>query len=149
MMRIQVNRIKVAVQITFLLILVAAAQGILSLRFGTFRFLDLPLIFSVFYGFTLSNPVASVAIGSWVGLMQDSLSGGAFGANGFSKTLFGFIAASAGGKFNVEQPLTRCFALFLFSLGDGLLTTMLGLVAESPLRLSSDMAMTWVVSGMF
>ena len=92
-----------------------------SVSFGYF---DLPLICSVYYGFTLGNPIASILIGSALGLMQDSLSGAVLGTNGFSKTLIGFLAASAGAKFNVDQPITRVFALFLFSLGDGLLVTM-------------------------
>ena len=35
---------------------------------------------------------------------------------------------TAGSKFAVDQPITRIFALFLFTLGDGLLVTMLGLM---------------------
>jgi rod shape-determining protein MreD len=62
-----------------------------------------------------------------LGLMQDSLSAGGMGTNGFSKTLIGFLAASAGGKFNVDQTVTRILALFLFTLGDRLIVTILGL----------------------
>jgi rod shape-determining protein MreD len=145
----QPSGIKTTVRIAIVLVFVAVIQGILPLSVGIFRYFDLPLVLSVFYGFTLSAPAASVAIGSWVGLMQDSLSGVAFGANGFSKTLFGFIAASAGGRFNVEQTITRAFGLFLFTIGDGLLTTMLGLVAGFAPHLSYDTAGGWVVSGIF
>jgi rod shape-determining protein MreD len=67
-------------------------------------------------------------MGSSLGLMQDSLSGAVLGANGLSKTLIGFFAASAGSKFAVDQPITRILALFLFSLGDGILVTILGLM---------------------
>jgi hypothetical protein len=49
-------------------------QGILSFKFQVFGYFDLPLIFSVYYGFTLGNPIASIVIGSSLGLMQDSLS---------------------------------------------------------------------------
>jgi rod shape-determining protein MreD len=110
------------------LIAVVVIQGILSFKFRIFAYLDLPLICSVFYGFTLSNPIASILIGSSLGLMQDSLSGAALGANGLSKTLVGFFAAMAGSKFAVDQPIARVFALFLFSIGDGLLVTILGLM---------------------
>src|SRR5712691_9118042 len=97
------------------LVAVVVIQGILSFKFQVFRYFDLPLIFSVYYGFTLGKPVASTFIGSGLGLMQDSLSGAAMGMNGFSKTLIGFLAASAGSKFNVDYPITRFFALFLFT----------------------------------
>src|SRR5438067_8546746 len=110
------------------LIAVVVIQGILSFKFRVFGYFDLPLIFSVYYGFTIGNPVASIVIGSSLGLMQDSLSGAVLGANGLSKTLIGFFAATAGAKFAVDQPMARVFALFLFSIADGLLVTILGLM---------------------
>ena len=113
------------------LIAVVVIQGILSFKFKVFGYFDLPLIFSIYYGFTLGNPIASIVIGSSLGLMQDSLSGAVFGANGLSKTLIGFFAAMAGSKFAVDQTITRIFALFLFSIGDGLLVTILGLMIGS------------------
>src|SRR5499427_9051547 len=91
------------------LIAVVVIQGILSFKFRVFGYFDLPLIFSVYYGFTLGNPVASIVIGSSLGLMQDSLSAAVLGANGLSKTLIGFLAATAGAKFAVDQPVTRVF----------------------------------------
>ena len=60
--------------------------------------------------------------------MQDSLSGAVLGANGFSKTLDRLPRGVGGSKFAVDQPITRVFALFLFSIGDGLLVTILGLM---------------------
>src|SRR5688572_1082601 len=89
------------------LIAVVVVQGVLAFRFEVFTYFDLPLICTVYYGFTLGNPIASILIGSALGLMQDSLSGAALGSNGLSKTLIGFMAASAGSKFNVDQPITR------------------------------------------
>jgi rod shape-determining protein MreD len=59
--------------------------------------------------------------------MQDSLSGAGMGTNGFSKSLIGFLAASAGAKFNVDQLVARILGLFLFTLADGLIVTILGL----------------------
>ena len=109
------------------LVAVVVVQGILAYRFRVFGYFDLPLIYCVYYGFTLNRPMASVFIGSVLGLMQDSLSGAAMGTNGFSKTLLCFAAASTSLKFNVDQGITRIIALFLFTLADGLLVTMLGL----------------------
>lgn len=110
------------------LVAVVVMQGILTFKFRVFGYFDLPLICCVYYGFTLGNPIASIVIGSSLGLMQDSLSGAVLGANGLSKTLISFFAATAGAKFAVDQPITRVFALFLFSIGDDLLVTILGLM---------------------
>jgi rod shape-determining protein MreD len=110
------------------LIGVVVIQGILSFKFRFFSYFDLPLIFSVYYGFTLGNPVASIVIGSSLGLMQDSLSGAVLGANGLSKTVIGFFAATAVSKFAVDQPVARILALFLFTIGDVLLVTIRGLM---------------------
>src|ERR1051325_4086406 len=85
-------------------------QGILALKLRVFGYFDLPLICSVYYGFTLGNPIASIVIGSSLGLMQDSLSGVVLGANGLTKTLIGFFSATAGSKFAVDQPVARVFA---------------------------------------
>src|SRR5580765_5463462 len=88
------------------LVAVVVVQGILSFKFKVFGYFDLPLICCVYYGFTMGNPIASIVIGSSLGLMQDSLSGAVLGANGLSKTVIGFCAAVAGAKFAVDQPIT-------------------------------------------
>jgi rod shape-determining protein MreD len=132
------------------LIAVVVIQGILGFKFKIVGYFDLPLICCVLYGFTLGSPIASIVIGSFLGLMQDSLSGNVLGANGLSKTLIGFFAASAVSKFAVDQPITRILALFLFSLGDDLLVTILGLmVGPSSGATYSGMAGIWVVSAIF
>lgn len=133
-----------------MLMAVVVLQGILAFRFKIFSYFDLPLICSVFYGFTLGNPIASILIGSTLGLMQDSLSGAVLGTNGFSKTLIAFLAASAGWKFNVDQPITRSLALFLFSIGDGLLVTILGLIVGSTANASYRASLGgWLLSATF
>ena len=132
------------------LIAVVVIQGILSFKFKVFGYFDLPLICCIYYGFTLGNPVASIIIGSSLGLMQDSLSGAVLGANGLSKTLIGFFAASAGAKFAVDQSVTRVFALFLFSIGDDLLVTILGLmVGPASTATYSGAVGGWLVSALF
>ena len=132
------------------LIAVVVIQGILSFKFKVFGYFDLPLIFSVYYGFTIGNPVASIVIGSSLGLMQDSLSGAVLGANGLSKTLIGFFAATAGSKFAVDQPVARVFALFLFTIGDGLLVSILGLMVDSTSATTYSSALGgWILSATF
>jgi len=135
----------------FAIVLIATVivQGVLSLKLRVFSFFDLPLICSVYYGFVLGNPIASIVIGGSIGLLQDSLSGAVLGSNGFSKTLIGFWAASAGAKFNVDQPITRFFALFLFSIGDGLLVSILGLVTDTAGGTTGTNVGNWLLSAMF
>ena len=132
------------------LIGVVVIQGILSFKFKVFGYFDLPLICCIYYGFTLSNPIASIVIGSALGLMQDSLSGAILGANGLTKTLIGFFAASAGHKFAVDQTITRVFAIFLFSLGDDILVTILALMVGPGSNPTYGGAMgTWLLSATF
>ena len=132
------------------LIGVVVIQGILSFKFKVFGYFDLPLICCIYYGFTLSNPLASIVIGSALGLMQDSLSGAILGANGLTKTLIGFFAASAGQKFAVDQTITRVFAIFLFSLGDDILVTILALMVRPTSNPTYSGAMgTWLLSATF
>src|SRR5207244_2835950 len=132
------------------LIAVVVVQGILAYRFKVFTYFDLPLICTVYYGFTMGNPIASIVMGSSLGLMQDSLSAAVLGANGFSKTLIGFFAASASTKFAVDQPITRVFALFLFTLADGLVVTMLTLMTSPASNASYSGALgSWLLSATF
>src|ERR1700730_950356 len=106
-MRYRISTLSIVGRFAVALIAVVLAQGILANKFRIFGYFDLPLVCSVFYGFTLGNPIASIFIGSSLGLMQDALSGAIVGTNGFSKTLIGFLAASAVSKFNVDQVITR------------------------------------------
>jgi rod shape-determining protein MreD len=121
------HALRSGLQVAVLLILIVVVQGILAYRFPLFRFWDLPLIYVVYYGFRTNSPSQTVLVGSVLGLMQDSLSGAGLGTNGFSKSLIGFLAASAGAKFNVDQIFTRILALFLFTAADSLIVTILGL----------------------
>src|SRR5262249_28733559 len=124
----RLSYLRIAAKFVISFAAVVVVQGILAYKLKVFTYIDLPLIGTVYYGFTMANPIAAILMGSTLGLMQDSLSAAVLGTDGFSKTVIGFLAASAGYKFAVDQPVTRIFALFLFTLGDGLLVTMLALM---------------------
>ena len=129
---------------------VVVIQGVLAYKFPLFHYFDLPLICTVYYGFTLGNPILSIVMGTCLGLMQDSLSVAVLGTNGFSKTLIGFLAASAVTRFAVDQLITRVFALFLFTLGDGLLVTMLAqMVGPASNATYSGAVGEWILSATF
>jgi len=131
------------------LIAVVVIQGILAYRIRVFGYFDLPLILSVYYGFTLGRPIPSVVIGTTIGLLQDSLSNVPMGTNGFSKTLIGYLAASAGSKFDVDLPVTRAIAIFLFTVGDGFIISILGLMTGSASNSGIDVLWNWLVAGVF
>ena len=131
------------------LIAVVVIQGILSYRIRVFGYFDLPLILSVYYGFTLGRPVPSVIIGTSIGLLQDSLSNVPMGTNGFSKTLIGYMAATAGSKFDVDLPVTRAIAIFLFTVGDGFIVSILGLMSGAAPNTSYGVIWNWLVVGVF
>ncbi|HZI50745.1 MAG TPA: rod shape-determining protein MreD [Terriglobia bacterium] len=129
---------------------VVVIQGILAYRFRVFNYFDLPLIYCVYYGFTRSKPVASAFLGGGLGLLQDSLSRHAMGTNGFSKALLCFAAASTSLKFNVDQAITRIFALFLFTVADRLLVSILGLaMGTGQGEIFSGGLMDLILSGVF
>ena len=132
-----------------ILVSVVVAQGILSLKFQVFLYFDLPLIYTIYYGFTLASPTGSIAIGSALGLMQDSLSGAILGVNGFSKTLIGFLAASAGSRFDVDQPIVRVLALVLFTFADGVLRILLAAVVHPGAESFVPGPGAWVLSAAF
>jgi len=110
---------------------IVVLQGILTRYFQVFEYFDLPLIYSVYYGFTRANPVGSIAAGSFLGLLQDSLSGAALGTNGFSKTLISFLSASAGSRFDVDQSITQVLALIVFTFLDAGVKVMIGSIGQS------------------
>ena len=112
-----------------ILVAVVVLQGALALKIRVFTYFDLPLVVAVYYGFTLARPVPCLAIGSAIGLMQDSLSGALLGTNGFSKTLVSFLAAKAESQLDVRHPVTRGVALLAFTLVDALLIGFLSLLA--------------------
>ena len=131
------------------LIAVVVIQGILAYRVRVFGYFDLPLILSIYYGFTLGRPVPSVIIGTSIGLLQDSLSNVPMGTNGFSKTLIGYLAATAGSKFDVDLPVTRGIAIFLFTIGDGLLVNFLGNMTGVYSSLGGNTIWNWLTVGVF
>jgi hypothetical protein len=60
------------------------------------------------------------------------------------------VAASAGSKVAVDQPVTRIAALFLFTIGDGLVVTMLSLTAGASTRPPDLRAVGgWLLSATF
>jgi rod shape-determining protein MreD len=81
------------------------------------RVLEFPLLVTIYFALMKRQPIAGVAIGATIGLMQDSLSQQPLGMFGIVKTLVGYFAASVSLRFDVNNPALRfslCVFFFLF-----------------------------------
>jgi rod shape-determining protein MreD len=92
-------------------------QSFLPVYFPRARMLDLPLLITLYFGFSRRNPSSGLLLGMVIGLAQDSLGRSAIGLYGIAKTLVGYFASSFGSRIDVEHPLSRfglTGAFFLF-----------------------------------
>lgn len=81
------------------------------------RFLELPLLLTIYFALTRRSPVAAVLFGMSVGLIEDSLAPyriNPIGMNGLTKTLVAYFAASVSLRFDVENVILRFLLSFLF-----------------------------------
>lgn len=143
-------RAKGNVRLGVVLVAAVVLQAVFSYRISVFGLFDLPLICSIYYGFTLGRPFTSIWIGSGLGLLQDGLSGSLLGVNAFCKTLVAFLAAIAVARFNVEQPLTRLVAIFGFTIINSALSHLLMAMAyATSARLTSGIVAETLASAVF
>lgn len=91
-------------------------QAMLPRIIPQFALLDLPLIAVIFFAVARRSPIAGAATGTLVGLFQDGLSNQPFGVNGIAKGVIGYIAASIGFAFDMENVINRLILNFGFSL---------------------------------
>jgi rod shape-determining protein MreD len=82
-------------------------QSFLPVYFPRARMLDLPLLITLYFGFSRRNPSSGLLLGMAIGLAQDCLGRSAIGLYGIAKTLTGFLASSFGSRLDVEHPLSR------------------------------------------
>ncbi len=85
--------------------------------YESLRYLELPLLVTVYFALMRRSQIAGIFIGAAIGLVQDSLSPQPIGVFGLDKTLVGYFAASVGMRIDVEHVLIRfvlAFSLFIF-----------------------------------
>jgi rod shape-determining protein MreD len=82
-------------------------QAFLPVYFPRLHILDLPLLVTIYFGFSRRNPSTGLLLGMSIGLIQDSLGRSQIGLFGIAKTLVGFLASSLGARIDVEHPLSR------------------------------------------
>jgi rod shape-determining protein MreD len=81
------------------------------------RYLELPLLVTVYFALMRRSQIAGIFIGAGIGLVQDSLSPQPIGVFGLDKTLVGYFAASVGMRIDVEHVMIRfvlALGLFIF-----------------------------------
>jgi rod shape-determining protein MreD len=82
--------------------------------FAFLKFLDLPLLVTVYFSLMRRSAVGGTFIGALIGLAQDSLTENPLGMYGIVKTLVGFFAASIGLRLDVDHPFVRLMLGFFF-----------------------------------
>jgi len=97
-----VQTFKIALTIVVALLL----QMLLSKYFGFFRYIDLPLVITVYFALQ-REPVLGMMTGMTAGLGGDAVEGGILGVGGFSKTLIGYVVGMASVRLSLENPLAR------------------------------------------
>ncbi len=91
-------------------IIAVIAQSFLPVYISKAGILDLPLLITIYFGLSRRNPSTGLLLGTFVGLLQDSLSKTPLGLFGIAKTIIGYLASSIGARLDTEHPLAR-FAL--------------------------------------
>jgi rod shape-determining protein MreD len=113
-------------------------QFLLPNYLGFFKYIDLPLIVTVYFGLQ-RDLLLGMLTGVALGIGGDAVVGGVLGVGGFSKTLIGYLVAMASVKLSLENPLARLAVVALASAANTLLYAALYQMLEQPLSGAS----TW------
>lgn len=118
---------KIALTIFVVLLL----QMLLPNYLPFFRYVDLPLVVTVYFGLQRA-PMLAMLTGMALGLGGDAVAGGILGVGGFTKTLIGYVVAMASVRFALENPLARLAIAALSSAANTVLFIGLYLMLEQP-----------------
>ncbi|HTW48554.1 MAG TPA: rod shape-determining protein MreD [Acidobacteriaceae bacterium] len=97
-------------------LLALGLQSLLSLHFGFFSLIDLPLLVTIYYAISRREPISATLVGAVIGIAQDGLTHHPLGIFGISKAVIGYIAASLGVRVDTEHHGTRLLLTFAFTL---------------------------------
>jgi rod shape-determining protein MreD len=128
--RVQTFKIVLTIFVVLLL------QMLLPNYLPFFKYVDLPLVVTVYFGLQRA-PMLAMLTGMALGLGGDAVAGGILGVGGFAKTLIGYLVAMASVRFALENPLARLAIVALSSAASTVLFIGLYLLLEQPL---SDVA---------
>lgn len=82
--------------------------------FPQLRFLEFPLLVTVYFALMKRQAIPGLFFGAGVGLLQDCLANYPIGLFGIVKTLVGYFAASVSLRFDVENHIIRVILGFFF-----------------------------------
>ena len=88
--------------------------------FQTLHFIsriELPLLVTIYFGLMRHSQIRGLTLGLILGMAQDSFSRYYIGMYGICKTMVGYMAASIGMKFDVENSMVRfllCGVFYVF-----------------------------------
>ena len=122
--------LKIALTIIVALLL----QMVLPKHVGFFRYLDLPLVITVYFSLQRA-PVLGMAVGVLAGIGGDIIGSGILGVRGFAKTLVAYLVAVASIKLSLENPLARLAVVAIASAANIVFFIGLNLMLEQSLPL--------------
>jgi rod shape-determining protein MreD len=105
-----------AALLLLLIVVLLAFQVALTRYVPWLNMLDLPLVAVLYLTIAKESLLWTIIAGSAVGFLQDSLSVGVLGMNGFTKISIGFLAYMANSVFAIDRHITRWILLFLSSI---------------------------------
>lgn len=110
------------VKLIVALAVAVALKGLIPKYWGSFSYVDLPLLITVYFGL-MRDPVLGMLVGYAAGLCGDLApgSGPIVGIGGFANTVVGFVIASIGVRIPLEGPFTRVLVLAVASLASRLM----------------------------
>jgi rod shape-determining protein MreD len=97
------------------------------------RLFDFPLVLTVYFALLRRNKLFGIALGTGLGIVQDTLAHGLIGMFGMGKALVGYLAASASVKFDLDQPGARYVLTgLLVAVHYGVIVLLQHLLFEAP-----------------
>ncbi|PYV31325.1 MAG: rod shape-determining protein MreD [Acidobacteria bacterium] len=91
-------------------------QTYLPLKISMARWMDFPLLVTIYFSLLRRNKIFGIGLGTGLGLVEDALSRHYIGMFGMTKALVGYLAASSSVKFNLEHFLPRIVLTAVFVL---------------------------------
>jgi len=89
-------------------------QVYVPLLYTYLSYVELPLLFTIHFALARRSPLAALAYGAAIGLLQDAFSSRPLGVYGIVNTLIGFFAANAGLRMDADNPAIRFLLSFVF-----------------------------------
>jgi rod shape-determining protein MreD len=107
--------------VVLIIIVSTVVLQVLLTRYFPRLLLDLPLVSVLYLTIAKENLLWTIGSGTVVGFLQDSLSPGPLGLNGFTKISVGCLAYMANTFLAIDRVTTRWGMLFISSLLAGVL----------------------------